>query len=129
MSSPFPDRTVEAVGACTRALAGLADADAAVAQSNAATLSALRAFGDRLALRARFHDSAVHARHRPGTETEADLFDALEHARLDAIGRSGCKASQRISWPIPGRSQKPFAGSRSKGSAAWLLPKEKTAIG
>lgn len=86
MSSPFPDRTLEAVGACTRALAGLEYADAAIAQSNAASLSALRAFGDRLALRARFHDQAVHASHRPGSGNEAGLFDALEHARLDAIG-------------------------------------------
>src|SRR5262245_36573560 len=86
MTSPFPDRTLEAVGACTRALAGLEYADAAIAQSSAASLSALRAFGDRLALRARFHDTAVHASHRPGSATEADLFDALEQARLDAIG-------------------------------------------
>ena len=51
VSSPFPDKTVEAVGACTRALGRLEFADAAVAQSDAATLSGLRAFGDRLALR------------------------------------------------------------------------------
>jgi cobaltochelatase CobT len=86
MSNPFPDRTIEAVGACTRALAGLEYADAAIAQAGAATLSALRAFGDRLALRARYHASAIHVRHRPDTLLEAELFDGLEHARLDAIG-------------------------------------------
>ena len=86
MSSPFPDRTIEAVGACTRALAGLEYVDAAMAQAGAATLSGLRAFGDRVALRARYHDSAVHVRHRPDTPLEAELFDGLEHARLDAIG-------------------------------------------
>jgi hypothetical protein len=74
MSSPFPDRTIEAVGACTRALAGLEYADAAIAQADAATLSGLRAFGDRLALRARHHDRATHARHRPDPAVEADLF-------------------------------------------------------
>ena len=86
MSNPFPDRTIEAVGACTRALAGLEYADAAIAQADAATLSVLRAFGDRLALRARHHDSAIHARHRPDPVVEAEVFDGLEHARLDAIG-------------------------------------------
>jgi cobaltochelatase CobT len=86
MSSPFPDRTIEAVGACTRVLAGLEYADAAIAQADAATLSGLRAFGDRLALRARHHDSAIHARHRPDHVLEAEVFDGLEHARLDAIG-------------------------------------------
>ena len=86
MSNPFPDHTIEAVGACTRALAGLEYADAAIAQAGAATLSGLRAFGDRLALRARYHDSVIHVRHRPDTPLEAELFDGLEHARLDAIG-------------------------------------------
>ena len=86
MSSPFPDKTVEAVGACTRALGRLELADAAVAQSDAATLSGLRAFGDRLALRARFHDRSIHQRSRPTRTPDADLFDALELARLDTIG-------------------------------------------
>jgi cobaltochelatase CobT len=85
-SSPFPDRAVEAVGACTRALSGLEYADAALAQSDAATLSGLRAFGDRLALRARFHDPAIHNRHQPTEPSSAHLFEALEQARLDAIG-------------------------------------------
>jgi cobaltochelatase CobT len=53
--------------------------------SDAATLPGLRAFGDRLALRARFHDPAVHSRHQPAG-TPADLFDTLEQARLDALG-------------------------------------------
>ncbi len=86
MSSPFPDKTVEAVGACTRALGRLEFADAAVAQSDAATLSGLRAFGDRLALRARFHDISIHQRSRPPKAPDSDLFDALELARLDTIG-------------------------------------------
>jgi cobaltochelatase CobT len=85
-SHPFPDRTIEAIGACTRALGGLEYADAAVAQSDAATLSGLRAFGDRLALRARFHDPVIHGRHRPAGTRAGDLFDALEQARLDALG-------------------------------------------
>ena len=86
MSGPFPDKTVEAVGACTRALGGTEFADAAIAQSDAATVSGLRAFGDRLALRARFHDAAIHQRSRPAPALDAHLFDALELARLDTIG-------------------------------------------
>src|SRR5688500_8181032 len=84
--APFPDRTVNAVAACTRALGDLDYAEAALAQSDAATLSGLRAFGDRVALRARFHEPAVHAQHRPADARAAALFDSLEHARLDALG-------------------------------------------
>jgi cobaltochelatase CobT len=85
-NSAFPDKTIEAVGACTRALGRLEFADAAVASSDAATLSGLRAFGDRLALRARFHDVSIHQHARPAGATDGDLFDALELARLDTIG-------------------------------------------
>jgi cobaltochelatase CobT len=85
-TSPFPDKTIEAVGACTRALGRIEFADAAVASSDAATLSGLRAFGDRLAVRARFHDAAIHQASRPAGAPDADFFDALELARLDTIG-------------------------------------------
>jgi cobaltochelatase CobT len=93
MPGPFPDRLVEAVGACTRALAGEpvrslgegGDADAMLGRANAATIGALRAFGDRLALRRRFHSGSIHRQHRPASP-EAGLFDALELARIDALG-------------------------------------------
>ena len=86
MAGPFPDRTIEAVGACTRALAGLDDADAALTQADAATLGGLRAYGDRLAVRARHHDATLHSRHQPKDAPASDLFTTLEQARLDAIG-------------------------------------------
>jgi cobaltochelatase CobT len=86
MPGPFPDRLVEAVGACTRALAGADDADAMLGRANAATLGSLRAFGDRLALRRRFHSPAIHREHRPAESTAAAVFDAIELARLDALG-------------------------------------------
>jgi cobaltochelatase CobT len=86
MAGPFPDRLVEAVGACTRALAGADDADAMLGRANAATLGSLRAFGDRLALRRRFHAGSIHRQHRPAEPPAADLFDAIELARLDALG-------------------------------------------
>jgi cobaltochelatase CobT len=102
VSSPFPDRTLEAVGACTRALGRLEFADAAVTQSDAATLSGLRAFGDRLALRARFHDISIHQRSRPTNAPDSDLFDALELARLDALGVQWLKGVENNLLAHPG---------------------------
>jgi cobaltochelatase CobT len=77
---------VEAVGACTRALARSADADALLAAGDAASIGSLRAYADRLAVRRRFHDPEVHAQHRPAEARAAGIFDALELARLDALG-------------------------------------------
>src|SRR5207342_828475 len=51
-----------------------------------ATVGGLRAFGDRLAIRQRFHDERVHQAHEPPEKPAADLFAALEDARLDALG-------------------------------------------
>jgi cobaltochelatase CobT len=82
----FPQRTIDAVGACTRGLAGTGDLDASVAESNAATLGGLRAYGDREALRRRFHSNAVHHEHRPAAAPASQMFDLLEVARLDALG-------------------------------------------
>jgi cobaltochelatase CobT len=126
MSGPFPDRTVEAVGACTRALAGWEYADAALAQSDAATLSGLRAFGDRLALRARHHDSAIHARHKPGLALEADLFDALEHARLDAIGALWLQGIARNLLAHPGTEPDGLRWLAFEALSGLAAPKEKT---
>ena len=89
MAGPFPASTVEAVGACTRAIAGpraSQNLEARLALSDAATIGGLRAFGDRLAIRQRFHDEAVHQAHQPAEKRAADLFAALEDARLDALG-------------------------------------------
>jgi cobaltochelatase CobT len=86
MPGPFPDTTVEAVGTCLRTLAQQPDADAPLASATAATLSGLRAFADRLALRRRFHDAHAHSAHRPEDAHAGTLFDLLELARLDAIG-------------------------------------------
>ena len=86
MPGVFPDRLFDAVGACTRALAGLPDADAGLDSADAASLGGLRAHADRLALRRRFHDAAVHLTHQPKEDRAAACFDAIEQARLDAIG-------------------------------------------
>jgi cobaltochelatase CobT len=90
MRSRFPAQTIEAVGACTRALAGratkAADAEQILQRSGAATLGGLRAVGDRLAIRQRWHDDGVERRYRPAETPAKEIFDALEVARLDAIG-------------------------------------------
>ena len=46
----------------------------------------VRGQADRLALKRAHHDEAVHARARPRDDISADAFDALEEARLEAIG-------------------------------------------
>ncbi len=89
MAGPFPASTVEAVGACTRAIAGphaSEDLEARLALSDAATVGGLRAFGDRLAIRQRFHDTDTYQAHQPAEKPAADVFAALEDARLDALG-------------------------------------------
>ncbi|HZI79899.1 MAG TPA: hypothetical protein VFD69_10325 [Vicinamibacterales bacterium] len=86
MPGPFPDTTVEAVGTCLRTLAQQPDADAPLASATAATLSGLRAYADRLALRRRFHDAHAHSASRPEDPHAGALFDLLELARLDAVG-------------------------------------------
>jgi len=55
----------DAVSGCTRALAGTADTDAAFGVADAASLSSLRAFGDRIAVRQRFQDPQIHHQWRP----------------------------------------------------------------
>jgi cobaltochelatase CobT len=86
MASRFPAQTIEAVGACTRAMDGPSNAEALLARVDAATIGGLRAAGDRLALRQHWHDDGVERRVRPAESPASQIFDALELARLDAIG-------------------------------------------
>ena len=74
-------------------------------RANAATLGSLRAFGDRLALRRRHHDSAVHRQHQPGERPASDLFSALELARLDALGTKWLQGVARNLVSHPGAEQ------------------------
>ena len=126
MSGPFPDRVVEAVGACTRALAAVSTADAMLPEAGAATLGGLRAFGDRLAIRTRSHDPAIHGSHRPGVPHAAALYDALELARLDAIGVRWLAGVARNLMAHPGADDdgprwlafEIFSGRRAPGTKA-----------
>ncbi len=106
--SALPAGTIEAVGACVRAMDGPDDADAVLSRSEAASLGSLRAAGDRLALRTRFHDDAVHRAHRPPGDdaaNAADIFDALELARLDALGARWLQGVAQNLVEYPGREQ------------------------
>ena len=46
----------------------------------------LRGEADGLALRLRYHDEAVHARRRPTGQAARDIFEAVEQARVEAVG-------------------------------------------
>ena len=46
----------------------------------------IRGFADQMALRVAHHDAQIHSRTRPGSALGAPLYDALEQARIEAIG-------------------------------------------
>lgn len=48
--------------------------------------AALRGQADRLALRLAHHEAGAHSRARPSTTEAGEAFDALEQARIEAIG-------------------------------------------
>lgn len=79
-------RVLAAVAACTRTLGEATDDDDALTLGGHMTIGPLRAAADRAALRRRCHDADIHAEHRPVHETAVALYDALEQARLDALG-------------------------------------------
>lgn len=78
-------RTLAAVAACTRTLGEAPDADEDVTRGHA-TIGPLRAAADRIALRRRFHHAGIHASRAPAHAAAEVLYDALEQARLDALG-------------------------------------------
>ncbi len=48
-----------------------------------------RGFADSFALRLKHHNSALHARSAPGDPVARAVFDAVENARVDALGSKG----------------------------------------
>ena len=46
----------------------------------------LRGQADALALRLKHHDTTIHAKYRPSDESARAVFDAIEQARLEALG-------------------------------------------
>ena len=121
-------RRVRAVAACARALVRIEDADALVAQSNAATHSGLRAFADRIVLQRRFHDAAIHQRHQLADTDAASLFDAVEQARLDALGSSWLPGIARNLLAHPGADNDGVRWLVFEAVSGRSAPKEKAAL-
>ncbi|WP_294321437.1 cobaltochelatase subunit CobT [uncultured Sphingomonas sp.] len=48
-----------------------------------------RGLADGFALKMRYHDTALHARAAPGEAVARAVFDAVEQARVDAVGSAG----------------------------------------
>ena len=72
--------------------------------SDAATVGGLRAFGDRLALRQRFHDHAHPSAHRPA-----------EHRRPRSVRRARARAARRARRAVAGgRRAEPARASRRR---------------
>ena len=103
MAATFSSDTIEAVGACVRAMDGPDNADAILSRAGAATLGGLRAAGDRLALRTRHHEDTIHEQLRPSEPLAASLFDALELARLDVLGARWLDGVAKNLLAHPGR--------------------------
>ena len=113
-------RTLEAIAACARTLGEAADADTGLFESEAVTVGPLRARADRLALRARFHDDAVHAAWRPNDMAAVSLYESLALARLDALGAAWLKGVAGNLLAFPGVDQdglRWFAFQRFSGLA------------
>ena len=102
-TGPFPARTVEAVSACTRTLAGADDVDVSTTRAGASTVGALRAYADRTAVARRFHEPAVHKRYAPKVEGAARLFGQLEQGRLDARGAAWLRGVAHNLLAHPGK--------------------------
>ena len=93
-----------ATAACVRAMSGETElevtygAEAAAVTGTRARLPApprdldpvelakLRGESDAMALRLRHHDDAIHARRVPQSQAAREIFDAVEQARVEAIG-------------------------------------------
>ncbi|MCC6736632.1 MAG: cobaltochelatase subunit CobT [Bauldia sp.] len=103
-SPPASDPFKLALAGCMRAMAGKADLEVAFASDrpllsgdkarlpepprrpSAHDLAVLRGYGDSMALWLAVHDPAVHRRLSPEGRNARALFDAVEKARVDAVG-------------------------------------------
>lgn len=88
-----------------------------------------RGTADAFALRRRHHDEATHARYAPGGEVARDLYEAMETARVEALGaRHMPGALSNIDAKIGAEAdRKGYAQIRDAGeapmsvAAGWLL--------
>jgi cobaltochelatase CobT len=121
-------RIAKAIAGCTRTLTGVRDAEAVVARANAATVSGLRAFADRVALQRRFHDIVIHDRQRPADEHAANLFEAIEQARLDALGVRWLPGIAKNLIAHPGRDDDGVRWLAFEAFAGRAAPREKASL-
>src|SRR5690606_24104522 len=89
---------------------------------NPAEAARIRALADQMALRIAHHDPVAHARQRPASATGAPIYDAIEQARIEALGanalggvRENLKAVMEQSWarrsfnPLEAETNPPLA--------------------
>jgi cobaltochelatase CobT len=79
----------------------------------------VRGVADSLALRLACHNDAVHRRHAPHNPTARSLFDAVEQARVEAIGARRMEGvASNLSAMLDDRYHRsPFAEARSREEA------------
>jgi cobaltochelatase CobT len=79
----------------------------------------LRGFADSMALRLACHSDAIHRRHAPQNQTARAMFDAVEQARVEAIGSRRMEGvAANISAMLDDRYHKsPFADARDRAEA------------
>jgi cobaltochelatase CobT len=79
----------------------------------------IRGLADSLALRLACHNDAIHRRHAPQNATARSLFDAVEQARVEAIGarRMEGVASNLTAMLDDRYHRSPFAEARSRDEA------------
>ena len=112
-----------AVAAAMRAIAGARElevafgGDAPQASDQQATLpqprdlaprsvSRIRGTADALALRVRHHDAEIHARRRPAGDMAQAIYDAVEQARVEALGARRLKGvAENLSAMLDQRCQ------------------------
>ncbi len=82
----------------------------------------IRGMADQMALRMSQHDPSIHARTRPGSAEGQPVFDALEQARIEAVGanalggvKANLKAMHDAAWarrpfnPVEAQANPPMA--------------------
>jgi cobaltochelatase CobT len=79
----------------------------------------LRGFADSMALRLACHSDAIHRRHAPHNQTARAMFDAVEQARVEAIGSRRMEGvAANLSAMLDDRYHKsPFADARDRAEA------------
>jgi cobaltochelatase CobT len=99
-----------------------------IRQCNAATHSGIRAFADRVVLQRRFHDVTIHRRHQPEEPEAAALFDAVEQARLDALGAQWLPGIARNLLAHPGADEDGMRWLVFETLSRHTAPKDKAAL-